>query len=118
MPLSHFAKINPDYDEKDENSEKFKEGGKNLWILKPVGLNRGQGIHVVNSIKKCKKLIREYCFGREVEAPSKNVDAVQEACPEDMEVDNDFEQDNENVTEIGNEVYTETERPVDDSTNE
>ena len=38
---------------------------KNLWILKPVGMNRGQGIHVVDSLKKCKKLIREYFFGRE-----------------------------------------------------
>jgi len=72
----------------------------------------------VNSIKKCKKLIREYCFGREVEAPSSKIDAIQEAYPEDMEVENDFEQENEHVTEIGNELYTETENPVDDSANE
>jgi phosphoribosylamine-glycine ligase len=38
---------------------------KNLWILKPVGLNRGQGIHVVDSLKKCKKLMKEYFYGRE-----------------------------------------------------
>ena len=31
-------------------------------------MNRGQGIHVVDSIKKCKKLISEYCQGREVGA--------------------------------------------------
>lgn len=67
MPLSHFCRINPDYDQNDPDSSRFSEGGKNLWILKPVGMNRGQGIHVVNSIKKCKKLIKEYCFGREVE---------------------------------------------------
>jgi phosphoribosylamine-glycine ligase len=51
MPISHFCD---------------KEGqSRNLWILKPVGLNRGQGIHVVDSIKKCKKLIKEYCQGKE-----------------------------------------------------
>ena len=31
MPMSHFT-------------------GKNVWILKPTGFNRGKGIHVVNSI--------------------------------------------------------------------
>jgi len=51
MPLSHFRRPN--------------EKGKNLWILKPVGLNRGQGIHVVDSIRKCKRLIREYCVGKD-----------------------------------------------------
>lgn len=39
MPLCHFT-------------------GKNVWILKPTGLNRGKGIHVVDSIKEIKKLIR------------------------------------------------------------
>lgn len=42
MPLCHFA-------------------GKNVWILKPTGLNRGKGIHVVDSIKEMKKLIRQTC---------------------------------------------------------
>ena len=41
MPMSHFA-------------------GQNIWILKPTGFNRGKGIHVVNSIAKLKKLIKEY----------------------------------------------------------
>ena len=35
MPISHF-------------------NGKNIWILKPTGLNRGRGIHVVDSLKECK----------------------------------------------------------------
>ena len=49
MPMSHF----------------FQQGkSSNLWILKPVGLNRGQGIHVVDSLKKCKKLIKDYALGR------------------------------------------------------
>lgn len=60
LPMSHFARV-----QKDGKKSKYTEGGKNLWILKPVGLNRGQGIHVVDSIKKCKKLIKQYCFGKE-----------------------------------------------------
>jgi hypothetical protein len=36
-----------------------------LWILKPTGLNRGQGIHVVDSLKQCKKLMLQYFFGKE-----------------------------------------------------
>lgn len=47
MPLCHFT-------------------GKNIWILKPTSLNRGQGIHVANSFKKVKKLIRDYCRGKEI----------------------------------------------------
>ena len=46
MPLSHYS-------------------GKNVWILKPTSLNRGKGIHVVSSLKKAKKLIRDYCRGKE-----------------------------------------------------
>lgn len=34
MPLSHFGV-------KTEDEKSFKVGGQNLWILKPVGLNRG-----------------------------------------------------------------------------
>jgi phosphoribosylamine-glycine ligase len=60
MPMSHFARVRH-----EGETSKFVEGGKNLWILKPVGLNRGQGIHVVDSIKKCKKLIKQYCIGKE-----------------------------------------------------
>lgn len=44
MPLCHFGV-------KAEDGKGFTQGGQNLWILKPIGLNRGQGIHVVNSIK-------------------------------------------------------------------
>jgi len=50
----------------EDKETAFAVGGRNLWILKPVGLNRGQGIHVVDSFKKCKKLIKEYCLGKEV----------------------------------------------------
>lgn len=39
--------------------------GQNVWILKPTGFNRGKGIHVVNSIGKLKKLIKEYSRGKE-----------------------------------------------------
>ena len=46
MPLSHFK-------------------GKNVWILKPTCLNRGKGIHVIGSLKKLKRLIRDYCRGKE-----------------------------------------------------
>ena len=80
IPLSHLGKLNQKvlaassndpknaYDETstEENSDVFSVGGRNLWILKPVGLNRGQGIHVVDSFKKCKKLIKEYCLGKEI----------------------------------------------------
>jgi hypothetical protein len=31
-------------------------------------MNRGQGIHVANTFKKIKKLIRDYCRGREIDA--------------------------------------------------
>ena len=46
MPMCHFV-------------------GQNVWILKPTGFNRGKGIHVVNSIKKLKRLIKEYSRGKE-----------------------------------------------------
>jgi len=47
MPMCHFV-------------------GQNIWILKPTSFNRGKGIHVVNSISKLKKLIKEYSRGKEV----------------------------------------------------
>ena len=50
MPMCHFT-------------------GKNIWILKPTGFNRGRGIHVVNSIKKLKKLIKDYAKGKEQIGP-------------------------------------------------
>lgn len=37
--------------------------GKNLWILKPTGLNRGRGVSVFDSLEKFKALIREYSEG-------------------------------------------------------
>jgi phosphoribosylamine-glycine ligase len=39
--------------------------GNNMWILKPTNLNCGKGIHVVSSFKKIKRLIRDYCHGKE-----------------------------------------------------
>jgi len=45
--------------------------GKNVWILKPTSMNRGKGIHVTNSFKKLKRLIRDYCKGREIDSPLK-----------------------------------------------
>ena len=44
MPMCHFT-------------------GQNIWILKPTGFNRGRGIHVVDSIKKIKKIIKDYAKG-------------------------------------------------------
>ena len=41
MPLSHFS-------------------GHNLWVLKPIGLNRGNGIHIFRDLKDLKKLIDNY----------------------------------------------------------
>jgi phosphoribosylamine-glycine ligase len=43
MPINHFK-------------------GKNIWILKPTGLNRGKGIHVVDNIKQIKKIIIDTCI--------------------------------------------------------
>ena len=45
--------------------------GKNVWILKPTSMNRGKGIHVIANFKKLKKLIRDYCKGREIETEKK-----------------------------------------------
>jgi hypothetical protein len=42
MPLCHFV-------------------GHNLWLLKPIDLNRGQGIHVFHDIETLKNLIMKYC---------------------------------------------------------
>lgn len=42
MPVSHYQ-------------------GKNAWILKPTGCNRGKGIHVVDSVKEVKKFIFQTC---------------------------------------------------------
>lgn len=38
MPKSHFE-------------------GHNVWILKPVNLNRGQGIHLISSVEEAKQKI-------------------------------------------------------------
>jgi hypothetical protein len=34
--------------------------GRNIWILKATGFNRGIGIHVFSTIKELVKLIKEY----------------------------------------------------------
>lgn len=52
MPLSHYE-------------------GYNLWLLKATHLNRGRGIHVFNSLEELKKLIKEYCVGKEMTSPTK-----------------------------------------------
>jgi hypothetical protein len=36
--------------------------GYNVWILKPTGLNRGKGIHVVNSAEEVQKIIKQTCI--------------------------------------------------------
>ena len=37
--------------------------GKNIWILKPTGFNRGRGVSVFNTIEKLKNLIKFYSEG-------------------------------------------------------
>ena len=37
--------------------------GKNIWILKPTGYNRGRGVSVFDSLEKLKTLIRVYAEG-------------------------------------------------------
>ncbi len=47
--------------------------GKNMWILKPSGYNRGIGIHVFSTLEQLEKLIIEYCNGVEEKiTPSKS----------------------------------------------
>jgi phosphoribosylamine-glycine ligase len=41
MPASHFE-------------------GKNVWLLKPAGLNRGRGIHIFNTLAEFDEIIRNY----------------------------------------------------------
>lgn len=47
--------------------------GKNLWILKPVNLNRGQGIHVVQSIEETRQTIIEEFNDQRPKISSQNV---------------------------------------------
>jgi len=53
--------------------------GRNLWILKPTGLNRGRGVSVFDTLDKFKALLKEYSEGViEEDIPkivSTNVDA-------------------------------------------
>lgn len=37
--------------------------GKNIWILKATGFNRGRGIHVIDNLKDLRLLIKEYTEG-------------------------------------------------------
>jgi hypothetical protein len=39
-----------------------------MWLLKPTHLNRGRGIHVFNDLETLKKLIKEYCMGKDEES--------------------------------------------------
>ena len=78
-PLTFYVKVTPEnvkqqlkpFRQAFESMERGKVAsshfeGKNMWILKPTSLNRGQGIHVAASYKRVKRLIRDYCRGREI----------------------------------------------------
>ena len=39
--------------------------GKNIWILKATGLNRGKGIHVVDNLKDVKRIIKQECSDKD-----------------------------------------------------
>jgi len=51
---------------KDQSKSKLQQAvipkshfnGKNIWILKPVNLNRGQGIHLVSSVEDARQKIQ------------------------------------------------------------
>jgi hypothetical protein len=42
---------------------------KNIWLLKPTGMNRGRGIYVFNTLDRLKTLIRELTEGIVVSDP-------------------------------------------------
>lgn len=50
--------------------------GKNIWILKPTGFNRGRGVSVFDSMEKLKELLKYYSEGvletDPMQAPSTN----------------------------------------------
>lgn len=73
MPQSHFAR---QLQGRRSSDSKKRLEYKNLWILKPTGLNRGQGIHVVDSLKECKKLMLQYFFGREYQVGGQQTDST------------------------------------------
>jgi hypothetical protein len=37
--------------------------GKNIWILKPTGFNRGRGVTPFNSVERLKNLLKHYAEG-------------------------------------------------------
>jgi hypothetical protein len=37
--------------------------GKNLWVLKPTGFNRGRGVSVFDTVEKLRALLKEYAEG-------------------------------------------------------
>ena len=43
--------------------------GKNLWFLKPIDLNRGQGLQIFSSIDQLKKQIKEMIDGFKIHNP-------------------------------------------------
>lgn len=45
--------------------------GKNIWILKPTGFNRGRGVSVFNTMEKLKSLIKYYSDGGTDTGPTK-----------------------------------------------
>ena len=53
--------------------------GRNLWLLKPTGLNRGRGVSVFGTLEKLSVLIKEYSEGVQEEEtppqpPAPNID--------------------------------------------
>lgn len=35
-------------------------GHMNMWLLKPTGLNRGQGIHIFRTFEELKEILYEF----------------------------------------------------------
>jgi len=73
--LLHFSTSDSEHEKNEEEKELLpllKDGdstkytmpschfvGKNLWIMKPTGMNRGNGIHIFKDIPKLMQLIKE-----------------------------------------------------------
>ncbi len=48
--------------------------GKNIWILKPTGFNRGQGVSVFDTMEKLRSLIKFYSEGASESAAAKEAE--------------------------------------------
>jgi hypothetical protein len=74
MHFHHFFKnLALAYDKKSRKSHKAKNfrriremmpaahySGKNVWLLKPAGFNRGTGIHVFDNLQTLETLVTDY----------------------------------------------------------